>query len=888
MAFDKLIGDVQNFIADATGQSQSGTSSFGGLQRLPWDFDDPSEAFFKPLDIDPARWDKLFPYRLLVIDITKPDRIVGGGGTAGQLRSEKSTRVNANGGIEYVLTQEIQNGSWELNLPITPQMLRIADQFAINTTATMRGVVEEHNGIKFKMISASGTTGIWTQRPTVGGVPKSPSAIGSIFGGTLSNFSNVLNDAKRIQRAFSGSHPASVADAKTPYQDPSTIFSTGYYQALLLGQFLERYAQAKKNPKNKNWRLVFDIPKQNQSFIVSPQSFTLEQNQQKPMEYMWSVQFKAWKRVKLESPPAASSELPSLDANAFQRIVGTIRETRRLLGNSINLLKAVRSDFQKPLNILRQASLAVKDLGGLAITAVDLPRQLVDDFSSSIKDSLNIIGNSFQRGPDGGNVGTSTTGVTASGLRASTQEARAGNAANQILSQSRKNEGLSQAAVAGGALGLGASQSLETDETKNIFSSPEEYFDLFDAIDVDDLTLSREQQEAVDDEIERIRLITVDDLRDFRAEIESLALDLSNNFGAGDTTYSDIYGRQDPRSRVLPMTLEENEILASLFDSVQMFDLLVSTKQWDDFSVESPLDYVGGVANESGIDFDQTESKLLVPVPFGLTIEEIAARYLQDPDKWVEIATINKLTSPYIDEEGFSYSLLSNGDGRQINVDDTEGQLYVGQRIVLKSDTVPSFARKIINIEKIGAGNYLVSFDGLDDLDSLTTTDNASIQGYLPGTVNSQNQLYIPIEGDSQPDDRIKTPSHLDEDLLTRISKIDWLLDDEGDLAINQLGEFRLSNGLNNLVQALKIKVRTQKGSLMRHLDFGLGISHGISIADIENGEIISAMSKMVEDDPRFSGIERIDIVLSGSTLAIDMAVKVANGSGIVPITFNI
>lgn len=888
MAFDSLIRDAQNFVGEQLGLGQSSPNDFGGLQELPWDVNDTTEAFFAPQEIDTKRWNRLYPYRLLVIDITQPDRILGGGGTGGSLRNKKSKADTPSGGIEYVLTQEIQNGSWEFNLPITPQMLRITDQFAINTSSTMRGIVEEHNGVKYKMITASGTTGIWAQRPTVGGLPKQPTSLGSIFGGTLTQFSNVLNDLQRVKRAFDGSHPSSSSNATTPGDHPSTLFSTGYYQAQLLGQFLERYAQLKKRPEAKNYRLVFDIPKQNQAFIVTPLSFNLEQSQQKPMEYQFSFQLKAWKRIKLEPPAPGSQELPSLDANTFQRILGTIRETRRLLGNSINLLKAVRSDFQRPLNVLRQTALAVKDLGGLAFTAIDLPRQLVDDFSSSIKDSLDIIANSFQRGPDGGPVGTSATGVSSGGLRANTQEARAGIAINQIAAQKSKNEGLSQSAVAAGALGIGAAQSLETDQTQQIFENPEEYFDLFDAINTDDLTLSREQQEKIDEEIERVRLITVADLRDFRKEIEDLMLDISNNFGSGDSTYADIYGRPDPRQRVLDMSLDENEILASLMETIQMYDLLTSTLAWDDFSIDNPLQYVGGLANEAGIDFDQTESKLLVPVPFGLTIEEIAARYLGDPDKWVEIATLNGLTSPYIDEEGFTYELLSNGDGRQINVDDTEGRLYIGQTIVLRSDTVPQFTRRIINVEQIGPGNFLVSFDGLPNLDSLSTNDNATIQGFLPGTVNSQNQIYIPVDAPSQEDDRIQTPTHLDQDALTRISKIDFLLDDNGDLAIDQFGNFRLANGLTNLVQALKLKVRTRQGSLLRHLDFGLGLEHGISVADIENGEVINALNQMIQDDPRFSSINRIDIRLNGPTLAIDMAVTIANGSGVVPITFDL
>lgn len=870
MAFDNLIKDTRNFVDNALGTSQTETSSFGGTQKLPWNNNEPNEAFFKPLDIDPARWDKLYPYRLLVIDITEPDKILGGAGTGGTLVNKKSKVERPEGGYQYVLSQKITNGSWELNLPITPQMLRITDQFAINTSATMRGVVEEHNGIKFKTIAAAGTTGIWSQRPTIGGIPKSLTSLGSIFGGTLSQFSNVLDDMKRVGQSFSGNHPASVTDAERPIKDPSTIFSTGYYQALLLGQFLERYAQAKKNPKNKNWRLVFDIPKQNQSFIVTPLVFNLEQNQQKPMEYLWNVQFKAWKRIDLESPPPATQELPKLTANVFQRINGTLRETRRLIGNSLNLVKAVRSDFQKPLDILRQTALVVKDLGGLGFSAADMARNVVKDWEDSLKESLLIVREAGTK-PENSRFESDYT-----------------NSLEKIANQSLKNEGLRSDAVSFGALGLSAAQSLATDPTEDVFSNPEQNFDLFDVVNIEDVSLSRQQQEMVDNEVERIRLITVDDLRGFRDEIESLALDISNNFGAGDDTYSDIYGRPNPNTRVLPMSLEENEILASLFETVQMYDLLTSTKQFDDLSVVSPLEFVGGLANEAGIDFDQTDSKLLVPVPFGLTIEEIAARYLKDPDKWVEIATLNKLTSPYIDEEGFTYTFLSNGNGRQINVNDTENNLYVGQKIILKSDTVPQFTRKVINVEKIGDGNYLVSFDGLADLDILTTANNATIQGYQPGTVNSQNQIYIPSDVASQPDDRIKTPSHLDEDLLTKISKIDWLLTDEGDLAINKLGDFRLANGLNNLVQALRTKVRTKKGTLLRHLEFGLGIDYGISIADIEAGELIAAMNKMIIDDSRFSGIERIDIRLVGVTLSIDMAVKIANGSGVVPLTFEI
>jgi hypothetical protein len=221
-------------------------------------------------------------------------------------------------------------------------------------------------------------------------------------------------------------------------------------------------------------------------------------------------------------------------------------------------------------------------------------------------------------------------------------------------------------------------------------------------------------------------------------------------------------------------------------------------------------------------------------------------------------------------------------------VNDNKQQLFIGQRIVLKSNGVSPFSRKIISVEKISDTNYLISVDGNADLDNLLLSENASVQGYLPGTVNSQDQIYIPTNLPAQEDDRVAPIPAFENDKLTKISKVDWLLDDGGDIAINNVGDVRLANGLNNLVQALKLKVSIQKGSLIRHPEFGLNISSGVSISDISSGQIFNDLNKIITDDPRFSGIQRLDIKISGPTVTIDMAVSIANGSGIIPISFSV
>ena len=318
------LDDFQNKLNEAQGLGEIlDFLGFGG-EELPWEDEKYSknEAFWKPIDLMPSRWNELYPYRLLVVDSSKGNGIFGEGFFVGSFLGDFS---KDNSGIQYVLGHQEMSGSWELTLPITPQQLQIQDQFAINTSATMRGIVEEHNGIKFKMSSAQGTTGIWPNRPTVGGIPKPPSALASVFGGALNSLNKVADNFKRIGRAFSGDHPAKIAPAVTPAKSDVGSYSTGYFQAMLLGQFLERYAQLKKNPNYKHLRLVFDIPKQNKSFIVTPVNFSLRQNAQKPMEYMWNMQLKAWKRIELTAPAPASNELFKLGkSNLFARLSGTI------------------------------------------------------------------------------------------------------------------------------------------------------------------------------------------------------------------------------------------------------------------------------------------------------------------------------------------------------------------------------------------------------------------------------------------------------------------------------------------------------------------------------------------------------------------------------------
>jgi len=854
--FDDVLAEGRKALSSLKDR-QADTPGSGGKPTVPWGSTNPGEVFFKAPEIKGENWNKFFPYRLMVIDIRNNTPISSGSAVR---KSIESQEVDG----RTTITVQPMGNTWVYTFPISPQRLNISTPFAIRTTATSQGVLEEHNAVKFKMISIAGTTGIWPNRPNISAPARSATVAQTLLANTFQNLRRLGDSVRRIQNIAGGNHPSDSPESPKP--EGALAEQTGYYQLELLEKFLEQYAVAKKDPRNKHWRLVLDMPKKNEAYVVSPIVALYDKNHEKPAENFYTLQLKAWKRVNLKQKvESINPSATPITANSLQRIYNSINEARTIVGISLDLVKAVRSDFQRPLNALRQAALFLKDSVGLATAAADLPRQIVQDFSSSIKDSLNIIEDAVEDLgnllPDGG----------FSALQTNTQN----------------NEGLSENQVRSGALGDERQNYIDSDPANNIFRDPERYHEFFNNLDLGLMNLNQDQQDIIDQEIETVRNFRVEDFREIKTTIQDLAQGISNRYGAIPEAYAELYGLPAPRVRVTEMTIEENEILAALFEVIQGLDYLTASKFLDKQNTQSPLEYVGGLADESGIAFELSNSKYLVPVPFNKTIEQISQRYLKNANRWIEIATLNNLKSPYIDEEGFTRDFLSNGDGRQFNID-SDDELYIGQTITLSSTTVPRFTRRIQNIEKITDGNYLITVDGLDNLTQLKIAQSAKMTAFLPGTVNSQNMIYIPSEETVDDQNETFAIPYLEEDELSGLSKIDWLLTDSGDLALDATGDFRLANGLTNIIQAIRQKLVTKKGSLFVHPNYGLGLQPGVSHADILAGDIFDDMRDMIEQDPRFSGIERLILDIKGPTLEIKAEISLAGNRGLLPISFEV
>jgi hypothetical protein len=638
---------------------------------------------------------------------------------------------------------------------------------------------------------------------------------------------------------------------------------------------------AKKNPENKGWRLVFDCPKTNESFIVTPLQYVVTKSQRSPGEHLYNMQFKAWKRVQVGGTPTSVGQGPiPLDSNFFQNIVSSLDRARSAMSSAFNVVRAVRADVAQVFDQVRKVTLLAKDLGGLVISVGDLPSKIGKDITSATKKrSLDLDSDIIRNGKRDRDFSRKS-------------EKKILKIVSQIRASNSNNEGLTSEQVNDGLLGEDAKDLNNTSELNDVFNQPEANFDFFSLINTGDLDLTPEQRGAIQDEIELNSLLSIEEVKEIKREVQNLILDLTNSFGAGDEFFSEVFGRPAPRKRPIPMTLEEFELITKLEEAVLNLNIFTATRELDDSRKQSPLEYVGGLADDSAITFNSdSTAKILAPVPFGLTMQQISARYLGDPDRYNEIITLNNLKSPYIDEDGFSYDFLTNGDGRQFNIN-TNKNLYEGQKIRLFSNTIPVFTRKITAIEKITDTNFLITVDGKDDeentLTRLKASEGAKIKAFLPGTVNSQNQIYIPSNEAVTEEAKTFDIPFLKEDTLTGISKIDWLLDDSGDIVLNSFGEASLANGTTNLIQALKMKVTTQKGSLLSNPTFGLSLTPGINVTDAEIGNILKDLRDMVLQDSRFDAIENIEINILPPDVSISINARLANGRGIFPINFTV
>lgn len=782
----------------------------------------PRARFEMSSSIEEANWNKYYPYQLAIL-------------VAGPNGYEK----------KEVFT-----------LPISPEDLSLMTPFAIQTTATLDGVVEQHSGAPFRIISFQGTTGV-VNDPMVaeeGAGRALLSEIGAVFGGTVEAAKNTLTQAQGAVASFTGSPNRNkgnlYADGDEKKAD-ALQHRTGYYQFRILQRFLESYVERKKSEENgKNLRLALLFWKDQACYLVTPQQFEVRRNASSPYEYRYTLSFKAWRRINPAdlnggaSPDALNLATKGRKTALINQLKNGLDGARKTVKAAKRTLEAVYADVDDNVfGPMRQLSLLVKDTVGLAYSVVDFPAKFAQHCADEFVRNWDTFRTSFNRDDE------------------------------QVKKLVKEMDRL----------------NAEYRSTGIIPKMPEAFYGDFaaaaESVPAGSVATSPAAQRLMREELDKARSLKREDFDHFRNDTLRRIAEFSDRVGLGDEAANKLFGRATlPKER----DATDDDVRA-LFALSEMAEMYAQMAAYEEDTAMSTLEYVAGLAHDGGIEFRVPNSKFAVPFPYGFSLEQLSLFYLKDAQRWHEIATLNNLREPYIDEEGFDYECIGNGDANLVPVASVEN-LYLGQTVTLYSNTVTPFRRRITNLRRVRDGFWLVQVDGKEDLDRLQKDEGASLHTFLPGTVNSQQVIYIP--SDSLPGDEgapvASVPGVEDIDSMLAVGGVDLLLTPDGDLAVTPDGDCRVAVGMTNIVQRVRIALATPKGSMLLHPEFGLEIQPGASNADLSPAELLAAAQVLFKSEPAITAVVAAGVQKDGPVTRLGLEVQVAGSSVTLPIGIDV
>lgn len=805
--------------------------------------------FYQEREIASRNWNQLFPFQLLLLEMVP-------------LTGESSNPV-------YKRTK------YSFTLPIPPQELNTNMPFATTVQATLNGIVEQHGGAPFRDIILTGTTGITPIKNNSAPLDISNQLV-PIFAGTVraaaatvASANSIINPGRPNINEDITSSPQSQQNALDDNFIPEK--STGYYQFRLLEQFLESYVELKrKNAKlddtieAKNLRLALAVWKDEAVYLCSGVQLQKKRSAVNPQEYMYTLQLKAWKRVSGivgQTSLDFNHQFVARQANGLTSLLNRMNALSETIDQFVETGESIIIDpLHRISEISRTVQLFTKTVTNASESIMDMPESIKQEISLILRQA-GVWGALRQFLPE---LDPNPPSILQDGLN---------KVFNQNFNQDSNN-------TTGSAL-TGTPQRTPSNRT-----SKQELNDLFRKIQPNQLPLPRNTITKIQAEKQRVKNFNRFDFEQFRNEIVTIANTFADAIGAGSSTVDLIYNKT-PVQLITTPSDEQFNTLYALNELAIILDHLAASATINPPFLNS-LEYVAGLAQNSGIAFTVPTSKFAVPFPYGTTLERLSEQYLKSPDRWNEIATLNGLRAPYVDEVGFSLPFLINGDGRKFYVSD-KTNLFINQVIYISSKTQIKSKRRITDLKEIYPGFVEVTVDGDSNLDSFLIQSSAIMEAFLPGTVNSQQIIYIPSDKAAPEDPKTKQIPGIDEfDPLLQISGVDLLLTSSGDLAVTEDGDCKLAFGLQNIIQTIKLALTTPQGSLLQHPDYGLPVQVGDSTADVTAAEIIKSVSRMFEGDPTFSGVSSAQVVKNGNTVQITLILSLAGLSNNVPISFTI
>lgn len=432
------------------------------------------------------------------------------------------------------------------------------------------------------------------------------------------------------------------------------------------------------------------------------------------------------------------------------------------------------------------------------------------------------------------------------------------------------------------------------------------YYCIFDSTLINSIQLTYEERTIITNKTATITSYTRGDFLAIRYELQKERDQIADRANTTDADYNRVFERSPQIGRVNIKNKDINKMY-QIQEAIKSVDFILANSFSLETSTIDPFALARSNANNPEIDIPSYRSGFLSKLNYNEDLQALAARTLGDPDRWIDIAITNGLKAPYIDEVGQKISLISNANQSQINIAEIDingnlnaDKLYIGQVILLQSST-QNFPeqRNILNITQVPiSGELVIELSGEPDLSRYKLSENAHMRVFKPNTINSGFFIMIPSLNQLDDESTKDVPWFLQSaDGTEKRQKVDLYINDNGDLDFNSLGDIQLSYGIVNATQAIKLKLAVEAGELRRHPEFGLTPIAGNSNigADQIKQALISSISKMIQVDERYAGIDRLDVVYDNTldnfranSISIVLVVRLAGSGHLLPISFTV
>lgn len=425
------------------------------------------------------------------------------------------------------------------------------------------------------------------------------------------------------------------------------------------------------------------------------------------------------------------------------------------------------------------------------------------------------------------------------------------------------------------------------------------FYAIWDSIFIASIALTRQEQTLIENKISRVQRFIRTDFENMRTAITAARDEVADVVGLSDEDYNNTIGRssvtQLKSAKISDIT--QMQVFQSSIRTIN-YILANSTKLSTVFL--DPFALARQNADNAELQIATGKSVRLVRMKFGDNLQTLAHRYLGSSDRWVEIAIANGLRPPFVDEIGEAISLLANGEDNKLNFAETTNgeptlnKFYIGQPVFLSSNIIKfPEQRSILNITEIPiSGEIVLEISGDADLDKFKVTENAVMRVYKPNTVNSNFFVAIPSEKPLEQGQIGETPFFLEassED--EKRAGVDLMMGDDGDIVFGSTGDLQITYGIENALQAVKLKVLSERGQSKRHANYGLPSVMGEKERDPNfiKQVLINGVSEMIDADPRFDRIEQIDLQKGDKNdIRIGLVVRMAGTGTLVPLSFKL